>query len=111
MNQRPQSNLLWHFVRANLAYMLSGKLRSKKGYQPPAGHHIPADFAGIGVATAADARMDDAVIHHLNSLGIRQVRLDFTYGDDQNHVVRFLEKLIELNFKVMLHLVQPFDAA
>lgn len=91
--------------------MLSGKLRSKKGYQPPAGHHIPADFAGIGVATAADAHMDDVVIHHLNTLGIRQVRLDFTYGDDQNHVARFLEKLIALDFKVMLHLVQPFDAA
>ena len=91
--------------------MLSGKLRSKKGYQPPAGHYIPADFAGIGVATAADARMDDAVIHHLNTLGVQQVRLDFTYGDDQNHVARFLEKLIALDFKVMLHLVQPFDAA
>ncbi len=99
------------FVRANFAYMLSGKLRSKKGYQPPAGHHIPSDFAGIGVATAEDPATDDAVINYLNELGIRQVRLDFTYGDAGNHVARFLEKLIAHGFKVMLHLVQPFDAA
>lgn len=91
--------------------MLSGKLRSKKGYQPPSGHHIPADFAGIGVATAADPAMDEMVIAQLQALGIKQVRLDFTYGDDENHVARFLEKLISLDFKIMLHLVQPIDAA
>ncbi|MDP2246642.1 MAG: hypothetical protein Q8J65_00820, partial [Nitrosomonadales bacterium] len=86
-------------------------MRSKKGYQPPSGHHIPADFSGIGVATAEDPAIDDAVINHLNALGIRQVRLDFTYGDSNNHVARFLEKLIAHGFKVMLHLVQPFEAA
>jgi hypothetical protein len=110
LNQTP-THPLWTFVRANLAYMLSGKLRSKKGYQPPAGHVVPADFVGVGVATAEDSAMDDEVIHHLHALGIRQVRLDFTYGDDQNHVARFLEKLITLEFNIMLHLVQPFDAA
>jgi hypothetical protein len=102
---------MWPFVRANFAYMLSGKLRSKKGYQPPSGHLIPADFAGVGVATAADPAIDDAVIAYLHELGIRQLRLDFTYGDADNHVARFLEKLIAGNFTVMLHLVQPFDAA
>lgn len=102
---------MWQFVRANFAYMLSGKLRSRKGYQPPSGHHIPADFAGVGVATAVDPAMDEAVIGYLDALGIRQVRLDFTYGDAENHVARFLDKLLVLDFKVMLHLVQPFDAA
>lgn len=110
MNQTP-TNPLWQFVRANLAYMLSGKLRSKKGYQPPAGHHVPIDFVGVGVATAEDPAIDELVINHLNALGIRQVRLDFTYGDNQNHTARFLEKLIELDFNIMLHLVQPLDAA
>lgn len=91
--------------------MLTGKLRSKKGYQPPSGHYIPADFVGVGVATAADPAIDEAVLGYLNALGIRQVRLDFTYGDAENHVARFLGKLLALDFKVMLHLVQPFDAA
>ncbi|PKO25263.1 MAG: hypothetical protein CVU35_05090 [Betaproteobacteria bacterium HGW-Betaproteobacteria-8] len=102
---------MWQFVRANLAYMLSGKLRSKKGYQPPGGHHVPADFVGVGVATAEDPAVDDAVIGYLNELGIRQIRLDFTYGDADNHVARFLEKLIANDFNIMLHLVQPFAAA
>lgn len=102
---------MWQFVRANLAYMLSGKLRSKKGHQPPGGQYVPADFAGIGVATAADPAIDDKVIGYLQELDIRQVRLDFTYGDTDNHVARFLEKLIAHDFNVMLHLVQPFAAA
>ena len=99
------------FVRANIAYMLSGKLRSKKGYQPPGGQFVPADFAGIGVATAEDPAVDDKVIGFLQELDIRQVRLDFTYGDTANHVARFLEKLIAHDFNIMLHLVQPFAAA
>lgn len=102
---------MWQFVRANLAYMLSGKLRSKKGHQPPGGQYVPADFAGIGVAAAADPAIDDKVIGYLQELDIRQVRLDFTYGDTDNHVARFLEKLIAHDFNVMLHLVQPFAAA
>lgn len=102
---------MWQFIRANLAYMLSGKMRSKKGYQPPGGQHVPIDFAGVGIATAEDPAVDEAVIDYLKELGIRQVRLDFTYGDADSHVARFLEKLIANDFNVMLHLVQPFAAA
>ncbi|CAG0967350.1 hypothetical protein MTYP_01066 [Methylophilaceae bacterium] len=102
---------MWQFVRANFAYMLAGKLRSKKGYQPPSGHDIPSDFVGVGVATAEDPAVDDYVISRLNALGIRNVRLDFTYGDAENHVARFLAKLHAQSFNIMLHLVQPFEAA
>jgi hypothetical protein len=47
----------------------------------------------------------------LQRLGIRQIRLDCTYGDTDNHVSRFLERLLDLGYRVTLHLVQPFDAA
>ncbi|HLD09343.1 MAG TPA: hypothetical protein VJB68_04795, partial [Methylophilaceae bacterium] len=99
------------FLGANLAYLLSGKMRLKNGYLPPSGHHIPHDFAGIGVATSADAAADEYVIARLRELGIRQVRLDFTYGDADNHVARFLERLCAESLSVMLHLVQPLYAA
>ncbi len=102
---------MWPFIRANFAYMLSGKLRSKRGYQPVAGHRVPADFSGIGVATAANPAIDTYVIQQLKALGVRQVRLDFTYGDASNHVGRFLQTLCDDGFSVMLHLVQPFEAA
>lgn len=101
----------WQFFQANLQYMLAGRLRSKRGYQPPAGHDVPADFAMIGVATGPDPAMDDRIIEALTGLGIRQVRLDFTYGDAEKHVGRFLQRLHAASFDIMLHLVQPFEAA
>jgi len=98
------------FVFAGLAYFLSGKLRiKKKGCESK--HSIPADFFGVGVATSEDPATDEYVISRLRELGITQVRLDFTYGDDQNHVARFLERLSAESFQIMLHLVQPFHEA
>ncbi len=99
------------FICANLAYLLGRKLRTKNGHLPSLGHSIPGDFVGISVATAEDAATDDFVIARLRELGIRQVRLDFTYGDTENHVARFLQKLCAESFGVTLHLVQPFEAA
>ncbi len=90
---------------------MRGKLRSKKSSHPPADHPIPPDLFCVGVATAADPAVDDAVIGYLNELGVRQVRVDFTYGDADNHVARLLDRLAADRFNIMLHLVQPFDAA
>lgn len=105
------SRPLWQFVRANLAYLLAGKLRSKNGYRPISNHQVPADFAGVCIATSEDPAVDAYVIARLHELGIRQVRLDFTYGDANNHVARFLDTLGAELFNITLHLVQPFDAA
>lgn len=102
---------IWHFFGANLDYLISGKLRLKNGHLPSSGHQIPHDFAGIGVATSKDAAVDDYMIARLHGLGIRQVRLDFTYGDADNHVARFLGRLCDESLSVMLHLVQPLYAA
>jgi hypothetical protein len=99
------------FVGANFAYMLAGKLRSKNGYQPIAGHQVPADFAGVGVATAENPAIDAYTIARLRELGVARVRLDFTYGDADSHVGRFLEALGDEPFNIMLHFVQPLHAA
>ncbi|MGZ8250879.1 MAG: hypothetical protein ACXW1P_00920, partial [Methylophilaceae bacterium] len=73
-------NPAWHFARAVLSYCLSGKLRLPHGHLPPSGHFVPNDFVGICVATAQDPAIDDYVIARLLELGVRHVRLDFTYG-------------------------------
>ena len=65
----------------------------------------------MSVATAEDPAVDDAVLAHLHQLGVRQVRVDFTYGDAANHVARLLDRLLADDFSLMLHLVQPFGAA
>lgn len=103
------SVLTWPIIAKGLAYILSGKLYVRKGHLPPAdNHHVPADFIGVCVASTIDAKMDDYVIAQLRQLGIKQVRLDFTYGDLETFNARFLDRLITENFYVTLHLIQPF---
>ncbi len=100
-----------HMLGATIKALFSGRFLMAGGHLPPQGHIVPADFCGVGVATNADPETDRAVISSLHKLGVRQVRLDFTYGDLDNHVARFLEALLSDGFKVMLHLLQPFEAA
>lgn len=103
--------LTWPIIRKGLAYILSGKLYIRHGHLPPADHPVPADFIGVCVASATDAGMDDYVIAQLRLLGINQVRLDFSYGDLTSFNACFLQRLINENFQVTLHLVQPFTHA
>jgi len=109
--QKQASVLTWPIIRKGLAYIVSGKLYVKNGHLPPANHLIPEDFIGVCVASSADTDMDDYVIAQLQQLGIRQVRLDFTYGDPESFNARFLERLIAEKLDVTLHLIQPFAHA
>lgn len=106
--QKQASMLTWPIIRKGLAYIFSGKLYIKHGHLPPKNHLIPQDFIGVCVASAMEASMDDYVVRQLHTLGIKQVRLDFTYGDIESFNTRFLDRLIAENFSVTLHLVQPF---
>ncbi len=63
------------------------------------------------MATNADPATDQAVIAELRALAIQRVRLDYTYGDADNPVARFLDALLAEGFSVILHVLQPFDAA
>ena len=108
---QPASMLTWQVIRDGLNYILQGGLRIKNGHIPPSGHKIADDFFGLCVASAPDVAIDAYVIAQLNNLGIKQVRLDFTYSDLNSFNARFLHHLIAENFSVTLHLIQPFAAA
>lgn len=99
------------FAWANAKYLLSGKLRTPEGNTPRPNHIVPTDFSCIGVATSANPETDDYIIAQLKTLAIKRVRLDFTYHDTHTYVARFLKALIEAEFIVHLHLIQPFDQA
>jgi hypothetical protein len=111
MNKKQASMLTWPVIFKGLAYILSGKLYVKRGHLPAAEHKVPDDFIGICVASAQDAAMDDYVITQLRLLSINQVRLDFSYGDLESFNARFLQRLIDEQFQITLHLVQPFANA
>lgn len=109
--KKQASMLTWPIIRSGLAYILSGKLSVKNGHLPPAEHAIAKDFIGICVSSAQDPHMDDYVVTQLRQLGINQVRLDFSYDDLEGFNARFLQRLIDEQFQITLHLVQPFANA
>jgi Lipopolysaccharide kinase (Kdo/WaaP) family len=105
------SMLTKQVIYDGLSYILRGGLFINNGHLPPIGHTIPNDFIGVCVASAPNPATDDYIISQLNELGIKQVRLDFSYDDLNNFNARFLRALIAEQFSVNLHLVQPFEAA
>lgn len=105
------SMLTGQVIRDGLSYILRGGLRIENGHIPPSNHKIADDFFGVCVASNANQEMDVYVIAQLNNLGIRQVRLDFTYGDLSSFNARFLRALIAAKLNVTLHIIQPFAAA
>lgn len=111
-NQFTQPSMLTKLVvRDGLAYILSGGMWVRGAHLPVPEHDIAEDFIGVCVATQADPAVDAYVIAQLQALGVKRVRLDFSYGDLEGPNARFLTALINANFLINLHLVQPFEAA
>jgi hypothetical protein len=111
MHAKQPSMLTGQVIRDGLSYILRGGLHVKNAHLPSSNHIVPTEFIGICVASAPDPATDDYVISQLDTLGIKQVRLDFSYSDLNGFNARFLRALIANNFSVSLHLVQPFAAA
>lgn len=98
-------------LRHALPYALTGGLSFRNGHIPQGGHQIPEDFVGVGVTTNDDPATDEVVLEAIRVLKLKQVRLDFTYGDEDGAVARLLERLLNTEVKVLLSLVQPFREA
>lgn len=98
-------------IRDGLSYLFRGGFRIKNGHLPTPNHTVPDDFFGVCVASNENAETDTYVIEQLNELGIKNVRLDFSYGDLGNFTERFLRALIAAEFKITLHLLPPFESA
>ncbi|MES2637731.1 MAG: lipopolysaccharide kinase InaA family protein [Pseudomonadota bacterium] len=98
-------------IRDGLSYLLLGKMHIKNGHLPVKQHLIPNNFIGVCVASNLNPATDDYIVQQLQILGIKCVRLDFSYGNLDSFNVRFLRRLIAENFEITLHLLQPFQAA
>ncbi|THF57657.1 BUD32 family EKC/KEOPS complex subunit [Pseudothauera rhizosphaerae] len=99
------------FGLAVLRALLRGGFLYRGGHLPPAGHRVPDDFTGVGVAAATDPAHDDLQLEHLARLGVRRVRIDLTYGDADGPAGRLFPKLAAAGYRITLHLLQPFDEA
>ena len=81
--------------------------RKAPAADPARAREIARDFLGICVASAPAPETDDAVIGMLRELGLKRVRLDFSYNSKGAYGERFLRRLLAERFSVLLHLVQP----
>lgn len=95
----------------SLKYILSGGLRIKNGHLPTQNHTLSEDFFGVCVASNENIEVDHYIIGQLETLGINNVRIDFTYNDVDNFNARFLQTLITKGFNVTLHLFSPAHIA
>jgi hypothetical protein len=111
MSVKQASMLTKQVIHDGLSYILRGHLRIKNGHLPIEQHDIPSNFIGVCVASNANPATDDYIVQQLQTLGIKRVRLDFTYGDLNSFNARFFHRLIAEKLEITLHLVQPFDAA
>lgn len=93
------------------AALIRGHFLLRNGHLPPVGHVVPADFTGVCIAAAADPEHDDQQLVRLAQLGVKHVRIDFTYGDADGPAGRLLVKLASAGYRVTLHLLQPYDQA
>lgn len=111
MNNSFSSTSAKQLATNSLKYILTGGLRIKNGHFPTQNHTIPEDFLGVCVASNENPEVDHYIIGQLETLGVNNVRLDFSYSDVDNFNARFLEALITKGFNVTLRLLPPFNIA
>ena len=107
----PHLHQFLQIIRQSMGYILMGGLRIRKGHFPTLLHDVPANFIGVCVASNENPVVDDYVVKQLQALGLKRVRLDFTYDDLDSYNARFLKRLIAEKFEISLHLLQPFESA
>ena len=103
----PDDRIRKRFQLDCLMYVLGGGLRLPGGHKPQPGFRVPDEFVGVCVASQQDPDADTSMIGYLNELGIRHVRMDFTYDSLGGHGERFLERLLDEGFQVLLRLLPP----
>ena len=104
-------SLAGQFLKCNLQYFLTGKWRLAAGHIPNGRYPVAEDYYGICVASSPDPSCDDYVVERLRELGLRNVRLDFSYSNENSYAKPFLDRLMDEGFQVCLHLIQPIEEA
>lgn len=111
MSTKQHAQFVKQMLMDSLLYISKGGFYINNGHLPQKNHPIPNDFLGVCVASNEDPAVDAYIIGQLETLGINNVRLDFSYADLASFNERFLQKLIEEEFNITLHLLIPYEDA
>ena len=72
---------------------------------------VENEFFGINIAPSADPQVDEFIVEQLQVLGLKHVRMNFTYDSLGGYAERLLKRVIAADFKVLLDLIPPFEEA
>ena len=109
--QPPAISSDFRFMASSAGALLRAWRAGAISDQPGSGHRIPTDFAGVCLAPAQDQSCNQYMLARLGELGVRQLRMDYTYNSAEYGADGFLEALLDAGYSVCLHLVQPFEEA
>lgn len=112
MNKNIRSLYFWpQAAQAVLANLFNISIWRDTSHKLEQAVDILDDFVGINIATSEDPECDDYLLTKLEELGIRHVRMDFSYCSFNSHAERLLNRLIEEDYSVMLDLFPPLPEA
>jgi len=112
VNKNIQSLYFWSYAAKDvLANLFNIPLWRNTDHNLEQPVDIAEDFIGINIATSEDPECDDYLLARLQDLGIRYVRMDFSYCSIDSHAERLLQRLIDENYSVMLDLFPPLPEA
>lgn len=83
--------------------------RERHGFNQPVA--VGKDMLGVNIATSDDPRCDDYVVACLGELGIRHVRMDFSYGSRGGDAERLLRRVLAEGYGVFLDILPPLEDA
>ncbi len=83
----------------------------REGHEPEVGHAVGDDFIGVNIATSDDPRCDDRVVDALEDLGVRHVRMNFSYESLNGAAERLLQRVLAAGVDVLLNVLPPPEQA
>jgi hypothetical protein len=70
-------------------------------------HVVPENFIGVNIVSNENEETDDYVLDKIQDLGVKNLRIYFTYQDLNNHKARLLKKLKHFSGSIIVNLSPP----
>ena len=109
-NSTPQQTWL-RMIKEIIAGLWRSRLWLNVPSEPSSSMKIHNDFFGINIATSTDSSCDDYIIQALQELGIKHIRMDFSYDSFDSHGERLLHHILANDIDVMLDIFHPKNDA
>lgn len=108
---KPPTHYYWQATKDTVAAFIKARVWFDCTPSLEPGLTISADFFGINIAPSRDPQVDDYIISRLKELGLRHVRMNFSYESLEGDAERLLKKILQADFQVMLDILPPKEDA